>query len=484
MFFPDQNWLLTPAQTQSADRAYVAAGGDSWQLMRNAAGVVTGYILNTLPCRPLHVLCGPGNNGADGLVVAAMLREIGWPVSVSRLAALPSSGDGEKAVALWGDEVPLADPQNPGAATYYLDALFGAGLNRDLDGAAATLVRAINDSGRTVISIDMPSGIDGADGAIRGAAIRAHHTVSFFRAKPGHWLMPGRDACGQLHIGQIGLTPIHVSETIRTALNDPLIWREALPGLDVRHKYERGRLWIAGGAEMTGAASLAASAAMRAGAGLVGIAAPTKAADIYRGRERALVVSEADSLDRFASLLVEKKPDAIVIGPGLGLDADSKDKVGVVLGHGVPAVIDADALTGFADDPDALFWQLSAHHVLTPHEGEFARLFPDLTGSRIDRARDAAERAGAIIILKGRDTVIAQPDRSVLINNNAPTSLAVAGSGDVLAGIIGALLARGMSADKAAPAAVWLHGAAGKLAENGAIADDLPGCVGRVLARL
>jgi ADP-dependent NAD(P)H-hydrate dehydratase / NAD(P)H-hydrate epimerase len=470
---PDPVWLITPEQSALADASYARHDGPTWGLMQRAAAAVALSVMQHGARLRVHVICGPGNNGADGLLAAAMLRGKGWSISACRVGELGTSQDARQAAAQYAEAVPLFDGRLE-AADLYIDAMFGAGFSRPLEGAAEQVTLLLNTSGKPVIAIDIASGVDGRDGSMPGLAVQASETITFFRAKPGHYLLPGRGCTGRLSIADIGLEPRHLADAdVSTALNDPALWQACVPSLEVAHKYERGRLWVLGGAEMTGAAALAAGAGLRAGAGLVGIAAPPAVANVYRSRERALIVSEAPDLGAWDQLLARMRPDALVLGPGLGRDATLLDW----LRHGLQAVkravLDADALTLCASQDVSVRELACPELVLTPHEGEFARLFPDLAGSKLDRARQAAAATGAVVVLKGPDTIIASPDGRAAINGNAPASLATAGTGDVLAGCIGALLARGMPAFEAACAGVWSHGEAANRAGRAMIADDL-----------
>lgn len=476
--FPAQCRLLTAVESAAADRCYGLQHGSTWPLMQ-AAGDAVGRLLAARydTGGHVHVLVGPGNNGADGLVAGAWLRRAGYRVTATRVAGLPASSDALRAIALYGDEIAEAESALP-TADIYLDALFGAGLNRPLSGAAANAVNQLNQSGRPVVSIDLPSGIDGDQGTVMGVAVRAALTVALFRARPGHWLYPGREHTGELVTADIGLDPAHLeTETItrQTALNLPACWLDQVPS----HKYQRGRLWVLGGSRMTGAAALAAGAGLRSGAGLVGIAAPSSAAGVYRARERALLVAEADRLEDWQLLLSAMRPDCLVLGPGLGpirgtgRQPDVADWLLEALTGVDRVVLDADALTAMAGLLDRFVPVLPAATVLTPHEGEFSRLFPEMTGARLSRARAAASRVSAVVVLKGRDTIIAAPDGRALVNANGTANLATAGTGDVLAGMIGALLARGMPAFEAAAAAVWAHAQTARAQPAGMIADDL-----------
>ncbi len=460
--------LLAPAEMARADAAAIAAGVPGLTLMEHAGRAVARAAQRVFgPCRTL-VLCGPGNNGGDGYVAARRLAEQGWPVTLAALAPPAPGTDAAAAAARWQGPVAGFDPAAAARAELVIDAVFGAGLSREVDGlAAATLAAA-----RRVLAIDVPSGVDGASGAVRGAAPAAALTVTFFRLKPGHLLLPGRERCGETMLAPIGL-PETVLETIRprSFLNRPGLWR--LPARDAAaHKYTSGLVTVLAGAEMTGAARLAAAAARRAGAGLVSIAAARGRGDVFRTTEPGVIVTEA----ALAELLADPRRGVFVCGPGLGVAA-AEAALPPLLRAGRTIVADADALTACAGRPEAL----RGAAVLTPHAGEFARLFGPpaadrLAADRLAAARDAAARTGAVVVLKGSDSIIAAPDGRAAINACAPPSLATAGTGDVLAGIIAALLAAGMEPFAAAAAAVWLHGRAAALAGRGSglIAEDLP----------
>lgn len=304
-----------------------------------------------------------------------------------------------------------------------------------------------------------------------GLAAPAALTVTFFRGKPGHLLMPGRDLCGDCTVADIGI-PDAVLESIRpeTAENDPTLWRDLLPWPQAaEHKYRRGHVLIPGGDRMTGATRLAAQAARRAGAGLVTIVAPEKAWAIYAAGPPGLLV---DTDANWPDLIADERRNAVLVGPGSGVGEATKRHLLEACASGKALVLDADALTSFADDRNSLMSALHDRCVLTPHDGEFARLF-DHDGSKLERARAAARESGAVVLLKGPDTVIAEPEGWAVINTNAPPELATAGSGDVLAGIIVGLMAQGMAPFVAACAAAWMHGAAASAFGPGLIAEDL-----------
>jgi ADP-dependent NAD(P)H-hydrate dehydratase / NAD(P)H-hydrate epimerase len=487
----DSAVLLTPAEMGRADALAVEAGTPSLTLMENAGRAVTEAIANRWEPRETIVLCGPGNNGGDGFVVARLLREKGWPVRVALLGERGRiKGDADINATKWS-ELPIdpATPERLNGAGLIVDALFGAGLDRDIGEPGASLMAAVNDSRRPVVAIDVPSGVDGATGAVRGAAVKADLTVTFFRRKPGHVLLPGRDLMGEVVLADIGI-PESVLSTIgaKAWLNGPNLW--SLPRFErAAHKYDRGHcLVISGGPLQTGAARLAAFAALRAGAGLVTIGGGNNALIVHAAHVTTIMLKAIDGAAGLSMLLEDPRINAVVIGPAAGVGDATRANVFAILKSGAHAVLDADALMSFKGAPEALFDAIRARKtpvVLTPHAGEFGRLFPDLEGGKLEQARMAARRSGAIVVLKGSDTVIAAPDGRAVINDNAPGRLGTAGTGDVLAGLVGGLLAQGMDGFDAAAAAVWIHGEAGnRWGKPGLIAEDLPGLIPDVLKGL
>ncbi len=467
--------LLTPAQMSAADRLAIAGGVPGVTLMERAGRGVADAVSRRWPLRPVAVLCGPGNNGGDGFVAARVLAERGWPVRLFLLgerAAL--RGDAAVAAARWPGPVEALAPGALDGAALVVDAIFGAGLARPVAGAARATIEAIGERRLPVAAVDVPSGVDGATGEVRGAAPRAALTVTFFRKKPGHLLLPGRIHCGETVLAQIGLPEAALAGVAPDiAENHPAWWLGLLPRPGpASHKYTRGHALVAGGAVMTGAARLAARAAARLGAGLVTLAAPEASFAVYAAALTGVIVEPVAGLGDFAGLLGDQRRNAALIGPGAGVGPRTRDQTLAILAAGKRAVLDADALTSFAQSPAALFRAIASPCVLTPHEGEFARLF-DAAGGKPERARRAARQSGAVILLKGADTVVAAPDGRVAINANAPPELATAGSGDVLAGAVLGLLAQGMEPFAAANAAVWVHGAAAGRVGAGLVAEDL-----------
>ncbi len=437
-------------------------------------------------------MCGPGNNGGDGFVAARYLQERGYSVRLgfdgdeARLPADASAMAGRYE----GTREPL-DAALLGGADVVVDGLFGVGLARPIEGKLARLIESVNASNLPVIAIDVPSGIDGTTGEVRGTAIRATATVTFFRLKPGHFLLPGRLHCGEVRLADIGI-PASVLGTIapKTFTNELALWRAKFPWPGpTSHKYARGHaVVVSGPVYCTGAARLGARGALRIGAGLVTVASPRDALEVNAAQLTAIMVREAGDARGLATLLSDRRKNAVLIGPGAGVGESTKEMVLAALRSDAAAVLDADALTSFAEEPGGLFAGIAGRAgpvVLTPHDGEFARLFPDLDAmSKLERARMGAARAGAILVLKGADTVVAAPDGAASINAMTSPFLATAGTGDVLAGMILGLLAQAMPAFEAASAAVWLHGAAAVAFGPGLIAEDLPETLPKVLRDL
>ena len=453
--------VLTVAEMAQADRLTIAAGMPGSVLMENAGRAVTRAILRRFrPC-PTVVVAGPGNNGGDGFVVARRLEEAGWPVRVALLGERNGlRGDAALAAARWhGPLVPLA-PQALAGAGLVVDALFGAGLARPIEGAAAETIRAI---AAPVVAIDLPSGVAGDSGQVLGLAPQAVLTVTFFRLKPAHLLLPGRDLCGEVVCAPIGIADWVLDRIApKTFRNDPVLWRHHLsPPRATDHKYSRGTVTIVSGPAMTGAARLAAHAARRAGAGLVTISAPDAAsAAACRSGEPGVIVTEAP----LEGLLADDRRRVWLVGPGGGERAAEIART--VLAAGRTLVADADALRGTLE-------ALRGSAIVTPHMGEFARLFGPPGADRLAAVREAARRLDGVVLLKGSDTIIAGPDGRAAITPAAPAWLATGGTGDVLAGIAAALLARGLPAFEAASAAAWLHARAAERAGLHLIAEDL-----------
>ena len=590
------NELLTTQEMAQADALAVAAGVPSIVLMENAGKAVAHEACRMRP-HPgrIVVLCGPGNNGGDGYAAARLLKASGHEIRVYRLGdAGKLKGDAAEMARRLDGHVRPANSDALQSMDLIIDALFGAGLSRPLEGDAGEMIGAINSSGIPVLSIDVPSGVDGSTGAAAGPAIKADCTITFFRKKPGHLLLPGRALCGDVVVADIGIpdvvlqypppppaegapsarraegapstrrgeglgvggssraeslgqnssvatsasqskqsardvtpppTPPRRGEGSRMgplgshALqisafeNTPDLWLSQFsrPSLD-GHKYTRGHaVVVSGPAHQTGAARLSARGALRMGAGLVTVASSPQALLINAAHLTAIMLAPFADARGLATLLEDERRNAVLIGPGAGVGPETCELVETVLASGAAVVLDADALTSFATPdqgsraetvrfgftsatttapatPIALFALIGAKPerpvVMTPHEGEFKKLFGEIAGCKLDRARVAAKLSGATVVLKGPDTLIASPDGRAAINANAPPWLATAGSGDVLAGFITGLLAQKMPEFEAACAAVWLHGACAAHFGPGLIAEDLPEALPHVLHAL
>ncbi len=483
--------LLTPAEMGRADQLAVAAGVQSFKLMENAGAAVAEAVLQRYPEGQVLILCGPGNNGGDGFVAAKKLKDQGRTVRVALFGQRDRlQGDAAFFADLWNGPVEQARPDGMHGAAVIVDALLGAGLDRDVEGALREIIEAINGAHARVVAVDVPSGIDGGSGQERGVSVKADITVTFFRLKPGHHLLPGRARCGEIVLAQIGI-PETLLEEIRPSLrvNGPSLWSLPRPDPD-GHKFTRGHAVVMSGSPLqTGASRMTATAALRSGAGLVTLAGPHSSLLVQANHVTAIMLKPVDGVASLSLLLQDHKVRAFAIGPAAGVGETTKANILAVLGGGPAMVLDADALTSFKDSPEILFSAIKYHPerpvVLTPHEGEFERLFGKVGGSKVERARSASIRSGAVVVLKGSDTVVAAPDGRAVINTNAPPTLGTAGSGDVLAGIITGLLAQGMKGFEAACAGVWIHGEAANLwGKPGLIAEDLPGLVPDVLAQL
>jgi len=482
--------VLSPAEMAGADRLAISGGKSGIALMEAAGARVAAAIMRRWSARPVAVLCGPGNNGGDGFVVARLLQAQDWPVRLIRLDGRTGMrGDAAKAASAWqGPEAP-ADPASLDNAALVVDGLFGTGLDRPPEGAARALLEEVIARGLDCAAIDIPSGVSGSNGQVLGIAARCQLTVTFFRPKPGHFLDLGRSFCGRLEIADIGIPASVLTEIAPdTALNAPGLWLERFPFRGTAdHKYTRGHAVLLGGAAMTGAARLAAHAARRVGAGLLTIASPPEAVPIYAADQPGAIVRAMRDDASFERLVGDPRVTAVLVGPGAGLDDAVRRRTLIARAAGKPCVFDADALTLFAEMPDTLFGRLDPSCLLTPHEGEFKRLFPDLNGDRLSRVRAAAARSNAVVLLKGADTVIAAPDGTAILSPLGPPTLATGGSGDVLAGLALGLMAQGLDALWAAAAACWFQAAAARGHGPGLIAEDLAGAVPesvRYLARL
>ena len=472
--------ILGTKEMAAADRFAIENGSSGSALMSAAGQGIVDAISKRWSRRRTAVLCGPGNNGGDGWEAAALLKSAGWHVDVfSMVEPSALTGDAARATNKWkGQAQPLSECR---LCEYGLiiDALFGAGLTRPLDGDPARLAAA-SAGGPVIVSADVPSGLDGDRAQGFGPVFKADLTVTFHRLKPAHVLQPGAAFCGEVALFDIGIpSGWTTAAAVSATHNHPDLWD--VPSLTLPpdvHKHARGRLCVRSGPQgATGASRLAAAAGLVGGAGFVTLLCPEGAISEIASSDRSLVTKAISTSQSFGDVLQACRSSALVLGPGAGLSDALHHAVHEALEHRAPLVLDADALTVFADDPTKLFDGLHANVVLTPHAGEFVRLFPDLMEdaglNKIDQVRLASERACCVVVYKGADTVIGEPGGNVRVNTHASPRLATAGTGDLLAGLVGAFLAQGQDAFDAASAAVWIHGEAGRRSGPGATVETV-----------
>ena len=481
------NEVLSVEQMYAADRAAMAMGISGETLMEEAGRQTAQAILQKYGPKPIAILCGPGNNGGDGFVVARHLKKAGAQVAVALLGNKAKlKGDAAVMARRWRAKIWPLDDRVLNSACLVVDALFGAGLARDISGSARAVLETAEKRGLPIVSVDTPSGVHGDSGQILGYAPTAALTVTFFRPKSGHLLYPGRGHCGEVRVVEIGI-PESVLATIKpeTFANGPSIWLGAWPPLSTMgNKFSRGHaVVLSGPAGKSGAARLAAGAALRVGAGLVTVASPQGAVAEHAAQLNAVMIDSWRDVKGFRRLLSDLRRNAVCLGPGAGVGKQLRENVLTTLSLKKATVLDADALTSFAQARKSLFGKLHKNCILTPHQGEFVRLF-GVDGDKLQMTRAAAAECGAVVLLKGPDTVIAAPDGRAIINTNAPPQLATAGSGDVLAGFCTGLLSQGVPAFEAAAVACWLHGAAAIQLGSGLIAEDLAGALPSVLRKL
>ncbi len=490
--------ILTTAEMAAVDRAAVASGMPLKQLIGRAGAAAAEFVGHRFGrTTRIAVLCGPGNNGADGYLAAAALLRAGHQVEVFSEHHGSAEGVQAWAVAEWGRPIlPLAQLQ-PHRHDCIVDALYGAGLSRPPFGIEAEAIAWINAADALVVAVDVPSGLNGDTGHPLGACIHADHTVTFFRRKPGHLLWPGRGLCGQVTVADIGLAEEHIRLAAMPLqfVNTPGLWAATIPAPSpAGHKYQRGHVLVVSGPELrTGASRLSAIAALHAGAGAVSIAGDRDALRVHAAHLTSIMLKVAAAPSDLEGLLRGHAFGAAVIGPAAGVGAMTLARIGALIEAKVPMVLDADALTSLVGEVSLLAHRRDGRPplVLTPHAGEFERLFgrllmedasyqrlpPLLQSSKIERAKAAARIVQGVVAFKGIDTVVADVDGRACVNVNAGPELATAGSGDVLAGVIACNLAQGMPAFEAAAAGVWLHGATGARLGAGLVTDQLASAV-------
>jgi ADP-dependent NAD(P)H-hydrate dehydratase / NAD(P)H-hydrate epimerase len=486
--------LLTAEEMSRAEQLAVEAGTSTLTMMENSGRGVAEEVVRRFPRGSrVTVLCGPGNNGGDGFVSARYLRERGYQVRLALLGRQEDlSRDPKEMARRWDEAIEPMSLQSLEGAQIIVDGIYGTGLRDNITGVPAQMIEEVTARALPVVAIDVPTGIDATGGTVRGLAFKSAATVTFFRRKTGHVLLPGRLYCGDVRAVEMGIPAAVLGDIApRTFANDPDFWLRYFPKLKIDgHKYDRGHaVVVSGPMESTGAARLAARTALRSGSGLVTVATSKAAFYINAAQLTAVMVAPYDGPAGLADILADTRITASLIGPGAGTDSDVKDLVSSVLASESTAVLDAEGITAFSEAPAELFDQIKARPaptLMTPHEGEFKKVFPELDNepSKLERARRAAEISGAVVILKGPDTVVAAPDGLASVSENAPPWLATAGSGDVLAGLVTGLLTQGMAAFDAAAAAVWIHGELAVAFGPGLIAEDMADLLPGVLQRL
>lgn len=460
--------LLTVELMKMAEAKTIASGGTEKDLMERAGKAVVEVILGQFSVRQVLVFCGPGKNGGDGQIVARVLKAEGWPVKVITTNDLPESTDLESALQ---------------EADLVVDGIFGTGLSQPLQGDILSLVHLINNSDKPVVAIDIPTGIETDSGQCYGAAIKATLTVTFFRARPGHYLVPGRLLCGKLFVKDIGITDLLLPKT-SIFLNAPSLWVNSLKEPQAMdHKYSRGSCLIVGTGSMPGAVRLASLAARRIGAGLVRLMCKVEEYPIFATVAWGEIVTPLESAQEFLDWTMDGHSHSLLWGTGALSQESTRQQAILLLESKKPCVLDGGALSSFEGRTLELSRHLHENVILTPHEGEFQRLFPHLSflKNKVEKAHKAAAEAGAIVVLKGYDTIIASPKGEIIINGNAPATLSTAGTGDVLAGLMAGLLAQNIDPFQAAAAAVWIHGEAANRIGLGLIAEDLLGQIPKIL---
>jgi hydroxyethylthiazole kinase-like uncharacterized protein yjeF len=477
-----------------AERLAIELGTSSLTLMENAGRGVAEEVVRRFPRGSrVMVLCGQGNNGGDGFVAARTLRERGFQVRLALLGKTDSlKPDAKEMARRWDESIEVMTPQSVNGVDVVVDAILGSGLSAPVNGVIAEIIEDVTARDVPVIAVDVPTGIDATHGDVHGYAFKAAATVTFFRRKTGHLLLPGRLYCGDVRTVDIGIPASVLDEVApHTFLNEPDFWLRYFPRLRIDgHKYHRGHaVVVSGPMESTGAARLGARAALRVGAGLVTVATSKAAFYINAAQLTAIMVAAYDGAQGLVDMLADPRLNAVLIGPGAGATPETRELVASVLASEATSVLDADALNAFSEAPQDLFALIKARSmptILTPHQGEFDRLFPELGNgaSKLERARRAAEISGGVVVYKGPDTVVAAPDGLAAISESAPPWLATAGTGDVLAGLIVGLSAQGMAALDAAVAGVWIHGELARGFGPGMISEDMAELLPGVLQRL
>ena len=473
--------LTNVADIRLAEDKAIAAGESPETLILKTAYKTTEAI-NTLHS-PGHavVLCGPGNNGKDGLYTAFFLRLSGWKISVISVYWAEQQDDDNVLLSKKLSVYPTSFKRMPIDGNLFkdhpiiVDAIFGIGLNKKVNNDLMEFMEKIEKTNLPIISIDMPTGVHADSGEIMGKAFKAAHTITFTKAKIGQFLLPGRNYTGQLRVIDIGIGK-YWDNSLNLFLNSPSIWKGLIPfSRPEQHKYHHGTAFIVAG-PMTGAAKLAARAARRSGAGILKIICTPEKKLVYEIDDPENIILEITSHQNIHEIIAANQNlygQSLLIGSGFDSNITHQQLVLDSLNCQIPIVIDGGGISCFAENPAFLLKNLGKNTVLTPHEGEFRKLFPHLTGDKLFKTKKAAQENQAIIVHKGADTVIAEPDGRTIIHSHSPPNLATAGTGDVLAGIITGLMAQQVPNFEAACIGVWLQTNCAERTGVGLIASDI-----------
>ncbi len=487
--------LLTADEMLRAEKITIDGGIPTITLMENAGRAVAEEVVRRFPRgSKVTVCCGHGNNGGDGFVCARTLRERGFQVRLGLLGKPEDlKGDPKEMARRWDESIEPLTPAMLEGTEIVVDGILGSGLKGPVNGVVADIIQGVNEKKLPVVAIDVPTGIDLTHGSVQGVAFEAVSTVTFFRKKTGHALLPGKRYCGDVRVSDIGIAAKVLADIApQTFVNEPDFWLRYYPKLKSEgHKYDRGHaVVVSGPMESTGASRLGAAAALRIGAGLVSLATSKAAFYVNAAQLTSVMLSVYDGAQGLGEMLVnDPRQNAVLVGPGAGLTQETCDNVAAVLSSEATVVIDAEGLTSFEANPQDLFALIqnrAAPTIITPHQGEFDRLFPELGNaeSKLEQTKRAAEISGSVVIFKGPITIISAPDGLSAIMGDGPPWLATAGTGDVLAGMITGLCAQGMSPFDAAAAAVWMHAEIARAYGPGLISEDMPDLMPALLQRL
>ena len=490
-YYRYNNQLVTKNTMLTVEKKYISQNNiKSYDLMKKAGSAFAKIIIGNFPKSKVLFICGKGGNGGDGLISACILKKKGWPVSFV-LTDIPKNLSKDTSKAL--DKLKLS-PQNFSdlkikSFDLIVDAIFGIGISRKITGIEKSIISKINSSKVPIIAIDIPSGVNSDTGEIMGVATNCSFTVTFSRAKIGNILLPGYKNNGHLKIVNIGIPNSYFSKYKPEILtNIDKIWKNKIifPKIDA-HKYLRGYTLIIGGPKsMTGASRLAALAAQRAGSGIVVVAVSKNSENIYFSSLTSQIIKSYRNLKEFRSILDDPRINSIVIGPGLGQGKKTISKMKIIFERKRRAVIDADAISSFQNNIDLLKKITSGSDIVyTPHEGELLKLFPNIKGNAIEKSIYAANNLNSTFVLKGPNTLVSNKKTDkIIVNIPGARWLATAGSGDILAGIIGALMATGVESFTSAGLGVYIHSESGKVGGPGMIAEDLINIMPSILKKL